>query len=248
MNSTGVTQVLHPKLKVMPIDPNVSYTVLRQGAVHAHEIEIKKSRFLALLKQVDSEEAARDFIAETKAQYRDARHHCSAFLLGPTRETGRSSDDGEPSGTAGMPMMQTLSAHKSATQRERGLEGDLSDICAVVVRWFGGVKLGAGGLVRAYSGAVAEALETAPLKTRMRSRSLTVRLAHVDAGRIEDDVRTAGYTVLPTRYEADAAVLTLAVPDCESDVQSALDTVTSLTAGNYTPELGGVDWHDVPLL
>lgn len=232
----------------MPIDPNVSYTVLRANSVHSHEIEIKKSRFLALLSRVDSEEGARDFIAETKAQYRDARHHCSAFLLGPTRETGSTSDDGEPSGTAGMPMMQTLTSHKSPTQRERELEGDLSDICAVVVRWFGGVKLGAGGLVRAYSGAVAEALETAPLKTRMRSRSLAVRLDHSDAGRIEDDVRTAGFTVLPTSYEADAAVLTLAVPDRERDVQNALDTVTSLTAGLYTPELGGVDWHDIPLL
>ena len=232
----------------MPIDPNVSYTVLRASSVHEHEIEIKKSRFLALLKRVDSEDGARDFIACTKAQYRDARHHCSAFLLGPTRETGRTSDDGEPSGTAGMPMMQTLTSHKSPAQREQELEGDLSDICAVVVRWFGGVKLGAGGLVRAYSGAVAEALETAPLKTRMRSRSLSVRLDHSDAGRIEDDVRTAGFTVLPTSYEADAAVLTLAVPDRETDVQEALDTVTFLTAGNYTPELGGVDWHDIPLL
>lgn len=232
----------------MPIDPNVSYTVLRASAVHAHEIEIKKSRFLALLQRVDSEEGARDFIAGTKAQYRDARHHCSAFLLGPTRETGRTSDDGEPSGTAGMPMMQTLTSHKSPTQRDGQLEGDLSDICAVVVRWFGGVKLGAGGLVRAYSGAVADALETAPLRTRMRSRSLGVRLAHSDAGRIEDDVRTAGFTVLPTRYEADAAVLTLAVPDRERDVQTALDAVTSLTAGQYTPELGGVEWHDIPLL
>lgn len=232
----------------MPIDPNVSYTVLRAHSAHAHEIEIKKSRFLALLKRVDSEATARDFIAEVKAQHRDARHHCSAFLVGPSRETGRTSDDGEPSGKAGMPMMQSLSAYKSPTQREEGLEGDLSDVCAVVVRWFGGVKLGAGGLVRAYSGAVAEALETAPLKTRMRSRSLSVPLAHSDAGRIEDDVRTAGFTVLPTRYEAHAAVLTIAVPDREIDVQNALDTVTSLTSGQYTPELGDIDWYDVPLL
>ena len=232
----------------MPTDQNVSYTVLRANSVHAHEIEIKKSRFLARLKRVESEAAARDFIAETKAQYRDARHHCSAFLIGPTRETARSSDDGEPSGTAGMPMMQALSTHKAPAQRERQLDGDVSDICTVVVRWFGGIKLGTGGLVRAYTGSVAAALETAPLKTRMRSRSLTMRLAHADAGRIEDDVRTAGFTVLPTRYEADTAVLTLAVPDRELDVRNALDTVTSLTAGQYTPRLGGVDWHDIPLL
>ena len=99
----------------MPTAPNVSYTVLRPNSVHAHEIEIKKSRFLTLLQRVDSETTARDFIAGTKAQYRDARHHCSAFLIGPTRGTARSSDDGEPSGTAGMPMMQTLSTHKCFT-------------------------------------------------------------------------------------------------------------------------------------
>ncbi|WP_431812831.1 IMPACT family protein [Kocuria sp. cx-455] len=232
----------------MPTDPNVSYTVLGTTSVHTHEIEIKKSRFLALLKRVDSETSARGFIAETKAQYRDARHHCSAFIIGPARETARSSDDGEPSGTAGMPMMQALSTHKVPSQRDQRLHSDLSDICAVVVRWFGGVKLGAGGLIRAYSGSVTAALETAPLKTRMRSRSLTVRLAHADAGRVEADVRAAGFAVLPTRYAADAAVLTLAVPDREFDVRAALDTVTSLTAGQYTPHLGGVDWHDIALL
>ena len=232
----------------MPLDTSVSYTVLRADTVHAHEIEIKKSRFLALLRRAGSEAEAREFIAEVKAQHRDARHHCSAFVLGPGRETGRSSDDGEPSGTAGIPMMQTLTSHKTPSQREQGLEGDLSDVCAVVVRWFGGVKLGAGGLVRAYSGAVADGLETAPLMTRMRSRSLTVRLAHADAGRVEDDVRTAGFTVLPTGYDADAAVLTLAVPDRDSDVREAVATVTSLTAGQYTPVPGDVDWHDTPLL
>ncbi|WP_223841963.1 DUF1949 domain-containing protein [Kocuria sp. cx-455] len=82
----------------------------------------------------------------------------------------------------------------------------------------------------------------------MRSRSLTVRLAHADAGRVEADVRAAGFAVLPTRYAADAAVLTLAVPDREFDVRAALDTVTSLTAGQYTPHLGGVDWYDIALL
>lgn len=232
----------------MSPDPHVSYTVLRAAAVHSHELEIKKSRFLALLTRVETEAAARDFIAEVKARHRDARHHCSAFLLGPGRETGRTSDDGEPSGTAGMPMMQALSAHKTPVQRERDHESDLSDVCAVVVRWFGGVKLGAGGLVRAYSGAVSEALETAPLCTRQRSRSLTVSLEHADAGRVEDEIRTAGYAVLPTRYEPTAAVLTLAVPDTEKDVQEAVATVTSMTAGRYVPEPSGVDWHDIPLL
>lgn len=227
-----------------------SLIVPARGSLTVGELEIKRSRFITWIGRADDGDAARELIGLAREEFPDARHHCSAYIheVPDANRVERSSDDGEPSGTAGMPMMQTLTSHKSPTQREQELEGDLSDICAVVVRWFGGVKLGAGGLVRAYSGAVAEALETAPLKTRMRSRSLSVRLDHSDAGRIEDDVRTAGFTVLPTSYEADAAVLTLAVPDRETDVQEALDTVTSLTAGNYTPELGGVDWHDIPLL
>lgn len=231
----------------MPTDPLVSYTVLRTRDEHMHEVEIKKSRFLAVLRRVESEEEARDVVARARAQYRDARHHCSAFVLGPGRETGRSSDDGEPSGTAGLPMMQALTNYVTPAQRAAGSGGDLSDVCAVVVRWFGGVKLGAGGLVRAYSGAVVDALDTAPLATRTRSRALTVRLEHADAGRVEDEIRTAGFTVLPTRYEPDAAILTAVVADRAADIRHATDAVIALSNGRYTPEPAGVDWFDVPL-
>ena len=231
----------------MPNDPRARYTVVAPGPVHGHEIDIKKSRFLALLTRVTDEDSAREFIAGTRGRYRDARHHCSAFLLGPGRETGRSSDDGEPAGTAGIPMLQTLTAFKTPLQRDRGATGDLSDVCAVVVRWFGGVKLGAAGLVRAYSGAVAEALATAPLRTRMRAREISVRLPHALAGRIEDDVRTQGFTLLATDYRPDAAVLRLIVADDAASVGHAVQAVTALTSGAHVPEPGAVSWQDMAL-
>lgn len=113
------------------------------------EIEEKKSRFLCALRPVRSEEEAVSFIEETKKKYWDARHNCSAFVLGGRQELTRCSDDGEPGGTAGRPMLETL------------LGEGFSDVAAVVTRYFGGTLLGTGGLVRAYSGAVKEALQNA---------------------------------------------------------------------------------------
>src|SRR5690242_12155922 len=98
------------------------------------ELEVSRSRFLADVRRVESEEAARAVIAEVRTEYRDARHHCSALVLGSDHRIQRSNDDGEPSGTAGAPMLAALRA------------AELSDVVAVVTRWFGGTLLGAGGL------------------------------------------------------------------------------------------------------
>lgn len=111
------------------------------------ELDIKKSRFICHLKRVESEEEARDFIAAIKKEHFRANHNCSAFILGENQSIKRSSDDGEPSGTAGVPILTVL--EKQA----------VTNVVAVVTRYFGGIKLGAGGLIRAYAGAVAHALE-----------------------------------------------------------------------------------------
>src|SRR5690606_16790694 len=109
------------------------------------ETEVKHSRFLAAVRRVATADAALAFVDEQRRLYPDARHHCWAFVVGddPSARAERSSDDGEPGGTAGIPMLQVLH-HR-----------DLVNVAVVVTRWFGGIKLGAGGLVRAYSGAVA---------------------------------------------------------------------------------------------
>lgn len=117
-------------------------TIKEDGIV---EEEIKKSRFICHLKRVESEDEARDYIAQIKKKHHKANHSCSAMIIGENSEIKRSSDDGEPSGTAGVPMLTVLEKQ------------ELTNIVAVVTRYFGGIKLGAGGLIRAYSGSVANA-------------------------------------------------------------------------------------------
>lgn len=109
--------------------------------------EIKKSRFICHAKRVYNEEEARDFISAIKKEHYKATHNCSAFIVGERSEIKRTSDDGEPSGTAGVPMLGVLENH------------NLTNVCVVVTRYFGGIKLGAGGLIRAYAGSVALAVK-----------------------------------------------------------------------------------------
>ena len=136
-----------------------------------HEVEIRRSRFIACLFPVADDEQARARLGELRHEFHDARHHCSAQLLGPGRDSAHSSDDGEPAGTAGVPIMQALTSHVTATGR-----ADLSNVLAVVVRYFGGVELGAGGLARAYGGTVAQALRLVPMLLHERCALLDAHL------------------------------------------------------------------------
>ena len=119
-------------------------TIKEDGQVQE---EIKKSRFICHIKRVTTEDEARNFIQAVKKEHYKATHNCSAFILGERSEMKRSSDDGEPSGTAGVPMLGVLENQQ------------LTNVCAVVTRYFGGIKLGAGGLIRAYSSNVALAIK-----------------------------------------------------------------------------------------
>ena len=119
-------------------------TIKEDGQVQE---EIKKSRFICHAKRVYSEEEAHDFITAIKKEHYKATHNCSAFIIGERSEIKRTSDDGEPSGTAGVPMLGVLENH------------NLTNVCVVVTRYFGGIKLGAGGLIRAYAGSVALAVK-----------------------------------------------------------------------------------------
>jgi uncharacterized YigZ family protein len=129
-----------------------------------HEIEIKKSRFICQLKRVSTEVEAREFIAAVKKEHYKANHNCSAFILGDNQEIQRTSDDGEPSGTAGVPMLEVLKKR------------EVTNICAVVTRYFGGIKLGAGGLIRAYAGSVSQALDAVGLVKIVQQRELILTL------------------------------------------------------------------------
>lgn len=193
------------------------------------ETEVKHSRFVAALRRVDDPGAAQDFLAEQRRRHPDARHHCWAFVTGndPSDRAERSGDDGEPGGTAGIPMLQVL--------RTR----DLVDVSVVVTRYFGGIKLGAGGLVRAYSGAVAAVVDAARLLRRERLDLLTLAIGHDTAGRVEADLRGRGVTVLDTTYGA-VATLTLAT----ADPDGLAELVAEITAGAGELVPAGVRWVD----
>ena len=225
-------------------DPAVRCTVLPASAREPEgwlerEVEIRRSRFLTYLGRVEDESEAREMVATLRRRHHDARHVCSAFVLGPARDRMRSNDDGEPAGTAGVPMLEALVQRETAPGR-----ADLTDVCAVVVRWFGGIKLGAGGLVRAYSDSVSGALDTAPLRTRSRLALLAVDAPHADAGRWENELRAAAVRVLEAGYSAAGVRLTIGVPDTAEGRSAFATRLADVTAGAGCAERIGEDWVD----
>jgi len=220
-----------------------SYTTLAAGPDFRHELEVKRSRFITVLRRAGTEDAARDLVAGLRREFHDARHHCSAFVIGPDRTVQRSSDDGEPAGTAGIPMLEALLKRETAP----GV-ADLSDVSAVVVRYFGGVLLGAGGLVRAYSESVSTALSLAPMVRRSRLRICAAEVPHAAAGRLENDLRAAGMVMADTSYQDRHTVLRIAVADNAADIAAASDRLLQLTAGSAGLAPNGTEWIDEPLV
>lgn len=220
------------------------YTVLASNDPVRNLLEIKRSEFICYLLRVETEDQARAFIESKRKQYHDARHVCSAFVVGADRDLQRSNDDGEPAGTAGVPMMQALLARR--TFGRQGETTDLSDICAVVVRYFGGIKLGAGGLVRAYTEAVTAALDAAQLIPRERLRLGIVSVPYTEAGRLENDIRAQGYAVLGTDYTNTHADIKIGVFDDPQEQIATENMLAELTAGASRIEWAGSEWVDLP--
>lgn len=179
------------------------------------EETIKKSRFIARLRRVDSEAAFTAFLADVREIERGAGHHCYACVIGEDEGTRieRFSDDGEPGGTAGAPMLAALHG--------RGLV----NVAAVVSRYYGGVNLGAGGLVRAYSGTVIAALETTELRPRVRAQLFRLAVEHATAGWVQAELRRQGVEVVEVAY-AEQAVITVATAE-PSGLQVAVAEITS---------------------
>lgn len=200
-----------------------------------HETVIKKSRFITLLHPVTSVAAAETVIARVRKESWDARHHCTALVVGPHADQQRSSDDGEPSGTAGVPMLEVL--------RQR----HVTDLVAVVTRYFGGVLLGAGGLVRAYSNAVSETLDLAPLLRRQVMVEVVLDVPHAEAGRIGNLLHewcaTHGAVLDGTHYAA-AATFRLLVPPHQLGTLDA--DLASASSGALRPVVGDRRIVDVP--
>lgn len=185
------------------------------------EIEEKKSRFLGKIIPVETEEEALAFIEKTKKQYWDARHNCYAYIIGEHCECVRCSDDGEPSGTAGKPMLEVLQNQ------------ELRNVAAVVTRYFGGTLLGTGGLVRAYTQATQEALKEARIATMTPVAIMTIQTDYNAIGKIKYVLAQEDITIQNEEYTVDV-VVTAAVPLTEMD--SLIKKLTEVTNGKAVIE------------
>lgn len=200
-------------------------TVARSGTA---TIEVKNSIFECRVARVEDEAAARAVVERARRKHHDARHHCSAFVLGPAARITRSSDDGEPSGTAGAPILQVL------------LGAGVTDVVAVVTRWFGGTLLGAGGLVRAYTAAAQAGLEAAGTSRRELRSLVEITVPPPIAGKLENAVRQAGADVSEVHW-SDPVLISAAV----ADVDALARVVGETSAGTATVAAAGQIWVDV---
>ncbi|MBQ0067750.1 MAG: YigZ family protein [Phascolarctobacterium sp.] len=187
-----------------------------------NEIVVEKSRFICTLKKVQSEQEAQDFVKTVKKQYWDATHNCSAYLIDDMAQ--HSSDDGEPSGTAGVPMLAVL--------RKAMVQG----VVAVVTRYFGGVKLGAGGLVRAYTNSVALALQKAGKAERVEMGHFEFFVNLNDTGKILNKLYADGkYKIKEVSYKEKARILfTMRKDECEEAEKYLTELLQSQVELCYT--------------
>lgn len=187
------------------------------------EIEEKKSRFIATIEPVSTEEEAAAFINRIKKQYWDARHNCTAFVLGEGGQIMRSSDDGEPSGTAGRPMLEVLTGER------------ITNIAVVVTRYFGGTLLGTGGLIRAYQGAVKEGLKNCVVLKKQKGIELSVTCDYTDSGKLQYMSASEKWNVMSTDYGSDVKMVLL-VPNNEID--TIISEITDATSARAKIEKG----------
>ncbi|SES30344.1 YigZ family protein [Salipaludibacillus aurantiacus] len=206
------------------------YTVKGTGE---HEIAIQKSRFIAHVTRVTSEEEAQEFIDSIKKQHWNASHNCSCYMIGEQDLIQKANDDGEPSGTAGVPMLEVL--------KKRGLK----DTAVVVTRYFGGIKLGAGGLIRAYSSATSEGISAVGVVKQQLMTIYTVTFDYTLLGKVENAVRSSDYPLKHIEY-LDQVKLEIYVAAGAEDAFE--EWMTNLTNGKALIEQTGQEYleEDVP--
>ena len=186
----------------------------------AHSIEnvISKSRFIAYIKPVSTENEAKAFIDEIKTKHKDATHNCSAYTVGPEMNIQKANDDGEPSGTAGIPLLEILKKQEIHT------------VCVVVTRYFGGIKLGAGGLIRAYSGAVRDVIYDIGRVELREAIPVTVTLDYDQTGKFEYELASTTF-LLREQFYTDKVSYQIDVVKNEYD--AFIDFLNRITSGNY---------------
>ena len=183
---------------------------------HEEQMEIKKSRFITYLHRTESEADAKAFLTAIRRLHPDATHHCYAFIIGEHNEIKRSNDDGEPAGTAGVPMLECLDRNH------------MQDIIAITVRYFGGIKLGAGGFFPAYSTNLFHALSTAPVTKKEWMEEKQVRFSYDLIGRIDYYFREHCLEILDKAYDEEVCYTYLCDHDNSADFQE-------LSNGKFLP-------------
>lgn len=200
------------------------YTVKPEGS---EEVTIQKSRFIGYVKRCETEEEAQAFIQEIKKKHSDATHNCSAYMIGEHDLIQKANDDGEPSGTAGVPMLEVL--------KKRGLK----DTAVVVTRYFGGIKLGAGGLIRAYGSTASEAITTTGVVQRQLMQEIKVKIDYTLLGKVENEVRNSTYTLETVNYLENVELIIYVESGLEEEFEAWM---VDLTSGQADITRGGTSY------
>ena len=201
-----------------------NFNTIAVGEIFTAEYETKKSVFIAHASHVETEDAAREFVNQIRKKYFDATHNCSAWILGETGDRQKSNDDGEPGGTAGNPILDAIK------------KNELTNICVVVTRYFGGIKLGAGGLIRAYSHTASLGIAAAKTVRMTTFAKIAVTVEYSFLAQVENFLRNKKISVANAEYAADVTLNILLEP---AAVDNFLADLTELTAANFLAEVTG---------
>lgn len=189
------------------------------------EIVIKKSRFLSFIKRTESEDEAKAFIADIKKQHKAATHNCSAYIIGKSALIQKADDDGEPQGTAGVPILEVLKKE------------ELYNVAVVVTRYFGGIKLGAGGLIRAYSQGASSAVQDAGKAVEVPVVPLSVTLDYTFTSKFEHFLGTTDAAIVSQDYTDKVSYI---IHVKEKGVDDIVNTLREITSNNFFYEAGDI--------
>jgi uncharacterized YigZ family protein len=182
------------------------------------EITIEKSTFIGYAKPIKSEEEAIEFINEIKKKHKDARHNVWSYTVGKNMNIQRYSDDGEPQGTAGIPTLEVIKKE------------DLRDVVIVVTRYFGGIKLGAGGLVRAYTKGAKIGIEAGKVIQKVLYKEVGIKIDYTQLGKVQNEIMNMGYFIKDTIYEENVEIVVYSRSNEVEDIITKITDITSATA------------------
>ena len=198
-----------------------NYKTLHKFGVDEYIVE--KSTFIGYAKPIKTEEEAIEFVNEIKKKHKDATHNVWAYTVGENMNIQRYSDDGEPQGTAGIPTLEVIKKE------------DLRDVVVVVTRYFGGIKLGAGGLVRAYTKGAKVGIEGGIVIEKVKYTEVKIKIEYTQLGRIQNEIMNLGFKVKDTIYSEDVEIIVYSKIE---DVQSLTDRMIDITSGTADVSIG----------